>query len=276
MYKNWSFDDDSNAFLGNHQVQERLPAGMYRLVVDYGGRPSATKLELRADRIYRFENGPLPAVLKEIDRFWESAQHYRNLGFSHKRGLLLYGPAGCGKTGIISAIIEDTIANDGLVFKIDNVVQFAEAFTKMRQIEHNRRTVGILEDVERFLDGAEEHLLEVMDGATSVGDGILFVATTNQLDKIPARIKHRPSRIDTLIEIGFPGVEQRFEYLKKLLPGKTIGSELVARTHDFSLAALKELVISTEVYGTALPKAIEGLRKLMGEEQGTYPAKQEA
>ncbi len=47
-------------------------------------------------------------LIKEIDGFLESEQFYRDRGIAYRRGYLMYGPHGCGKTSVINAIANRT------------------------------------------------------------------------------------------------------------------------------------------------------------------------
>jgi ATP-dependent 26S proteasome regulatory subunit len=280
MFKFWSYSPTHNQYVGIHETASTLPPGLYKLSLDMFGAPVAKQLDLRKDVMKTFQNGPLAKVVVEVDKFWANADHYSRLGVSHKRGILLYGPPGCGKTGIISVLIEKTIADKGIAIQIGDsreLEHMKQGISLVRQIETGRPILVIIEDIETLVDYDEETLLEVMDGASSMGNGVLFVATTNYLKKIPARIRCRPSRIDTLIEIGLPTQDQRQEYLtflfsntkeeKKLV--KQIG-EWASDTKGLSLAALKEFVISIQIYGKTPKDAIAVLKEMMAaaEEEG--------
>lgn len=135
-----------------------------------------------------------------------------------------------------------------------------------RQIQGQDSVVAVLEDIEHYVeDGYEEELLELLDGASSVGGGILYLATTNKLEKIPKRIRCRPSRVDTLIEIPYPKEKQRKEYVEFLLGNAKLGfdlvDEIVEKSNDMSLADLKEIVISCYIYRKSVSETIERLRE---------------
>lgn len=275
MFKNWSYNPTRKSYIGVEDIADHLPAGLYALTTAMYGEPMAHQHPLRKDSTLQFKHGPLPRVLAEVQRFWSSAEHYRQLGVSHKRGILLYGPPGCGKTGILSVLIEDTIAQGGLVFQVTgaNADYLPNALPSLRQIEKDRPLLVVMEDLESILANSEEEILELLDGASNrVGDGIVFLATTNNLQSIPARIRCRPSRIDTLIEVGFPSLEQRYEYLKFLLGKDDPKTEELAKDWSqqcggFSLALLKELVVSIRIYGKTVPEAVALLKELSEESE---------
>lgn len=264
---NWSVDPVRGSFTVNHEVKDHLPAGMYRLRTDAFERAVATGQKLKDDNLFRMSSGPMDKVVSEISRFWDCRKHYVDLGMTHKRGLLMHGPAGCGKTAIISALMEDAIKRDGLVFPLQSIDDFTKAFTQLRQLEAERDILITIEDIEDVCNYDEEELLELLDGATSLGHGILFVATTNYLAKVPVRLRCRPSRFDTVLEIPLPDEATRREYLEFVCqgplsaqPGKL--DEWAAASHKFSLASLKELVLSIVVYERSLEETVDRLKDL--------------
>lgn len=273
MFKVWSYNPTQNRYTGAYDTCEHLPAGLYELNTNSYDEPYANRLELRKDDICLFSSGPLNGVLKEMNTFWDNRAYYKQLGVSHKRGILLYGPPGNGKTSVISAAIQNTVDRNGIVCQFNDVDGFIDCIPLLRQIEPDRPIVVTMEDLETLLSSYEEDILELMDGASSVCDSILFLATTNKLTEIPHRIRSRPSRIDTVIEIGVPLHNQREEYLKFLLKKSKLSSnncgrfiaEVVKKTDKFSLAMLKELVLATQVYNKTVDEAIAVLQEMAKE-----------
>lgn len=252
-FTSWSYDDADKSYVGRNASVAALPPGMYELDTDCE-RPSAKARELRADLIYHFASGVMNAVLAEVEAFRAGAAEYARLGITHKRGILLHGAPGCGKTTIALAIARHTVDNGGIVLVPDRdyLHSFAKAFPWLRQIEAQRPATVLLEDVDRLCTGREEDLLGLLDGATSFGGDLLFVATTNSLDDVPDRVKGRPSRIDTVIEVPQPDRELRREYLTRLLGDRSASlpvAEWAARTDGWSIADLKGLVVSVVVFG---------------------------
>jgi len=268
MFKRWGFSETHNQYTGIGDIADKLPAGMYEFSTSMRGEPVATRKDLKDDSLHEFDFGPMKPIIEEIGGFWNSAGHYKKLGVTHKRGILLYGPAGCGKTAILQAAIKDVIVRGGVAVNARSIEPFKEAIPLFRQIEDGRPVLAVIEDLDQACEYNEEEFLEVMDGATSIGHGVLFLATTNHLEKIPVRISHRPSRIDTLIEVPFPVEQQRLEYLRFIASGELkipddVLRKIAKQTKDFSLAALKEFVISTVVYKRDAAGTIARLKALL-------------
>jgi chromosomal replication initiation ATPase DnaA len=270
-FKNWSYDADHDRYVGSHTTVDKLKSGLYVVYVDDYGKPVATLKQRKDDRIVRFKYGPLPHVLTEIGRFWEMGNRYKELGVTHKRGLLLHGPHGCGKTAIVASAIDDVLEKGGVAIELSHPGALTAFLPLCRKIDGERPTLILMEDLDHLANEWEEDLLEMMDGASSLGHNILFLATTNNLESIPTRIRCRPSRIDTLIEVPKPNEKQRLEYLRFLCAGKFAQHEDVLQTwadksQDFSLAALKELVISVIVFEHSVDEAVAKLKQMTDDE----------
>ncbi len=270
-FKNWSCDLDHNRYSGSHTVVDRLESGVYTCWVDNYGVPVAQKNKPKDDKLLKFNYGPLPNVMSEISRFWDMRERYVDMGVTHKRGILLHGPHGCGKSGILVSAINDVLARDGIAIDFGSAAQLSAFLPLMRRIDGERPTLILIEDLDNEANENEEGLLEMMDGASSLGHQVLFLATTNNLENIPTRIRCRPSRIDTLIEVPKPNEKQRLEYLRFICSGKFTQSENTLQqwadaAQDFSLAALKELVISVIVFEHSLQEAVAKLKQMTDED----------
>jgi SpoVK/Ycf46/Vps4 family AAA+-type ATPase len=278
LFTQWVANEDGTQFMGVGKSIPSVEGGLYRAFLGPRSTPMLSRETLRSDTLYHFEHGPMSKVLLEISRFWESASKYERLGMPHKRGILLYGPPGNGKTAIVRHLMAQTVERGGLAIEVQDLHEFQYVFPKMREIEKGRPTLVLMEDLENYCH-QEKVLLELMDGSTTIGDGVLFLGTTNYLDQIPPRIRCRPSRIDTLIEIGAPCLAQRLEYLQYVMqhtfkPGVDLGwgidrlESLASKTEGFSLAALKEVLISIIVYEVPQEETLERLKALANTELG--------
>ena len=87
-----------------------------------------------------------------------------------------------------------------------------------------------------------------MDGI-SAKNGLLVIATANEVKKLKTNITDRPSRFDRKFEIPLPNQEMAYIYLKRwfgsLIPAKKCRElSKYAEKYEFSYAYLKELYIS--------------------------------
>ena len=252
-------DNDTFSTCQNTKILPKLPSGMYSLFQSQSGSLHAAKIYPQTDELYHLPNPLITGVMKEIATFWDKAPEFKKFNIKHKRGILLHGKAGVGKSSAINLISGALIANEGLVFSVTNineVLLFAEFANKhFRLVEPDRPIVLIMEDIDKMMDGgnAESMLLNFMDGEDSVNH-IVVLGTSNRFDDLNDLIL-RPSRFDTHVEVEAPTEEVRTAYLIKKGLDPDEAAAWAEQTKDFSLAALKELFVSVKLLSLSLEGA---------------------
>lgn len=182
--------------------------------------------------------------------FFESRADYETLGVPWKRGLLLTGPPGNGKSLLIRSIL-NRLAVPRLFVKNfgDDVDDVGEVFDKVREMAP---CVLVLEDIDALIKPELlSAVLNSLDGTEPLS-GALVLATTNHPEKLDPAIKNRPSRFDRVIEFGPPEMPERRELLKKLFGRAPQAARLTPKalakiaegTEGFSFAYLKELAVT--------------------------------
>jgi SpoVK/Ycf46/Vps4 family AAA+-type ATPase len=121
----------------------------------------------------------------------------------------------------------------------------------------------MVEDVDAIQQAhGEADMLAMLDGDLQI-DNVVFIATTNYPEKLDKRIVNRPSRFDIVRKIGMPTAEARAVYLNERnarIAGTDELNEWVIATDKFSIAHLKELIVSVEALGQGFDETIERLR----------------
>lgn len=220
---------------------------------------------LVTDKLLRLPDSRSDEVISEIERFWTLKDRFKKFGFTHKRGFLLYGPPGSGKTSTISFIIKQMINSNGLALLANmNPDVVSSALKVLRKIEPERKIVVVMEDLDTIIATyGESEVLSILDGESSV-DNCVFLATTNYPENLDGRIVNRPSRFDRVVKIGMPNEAARKAYLvsRELNLSDTEMKKWVEATKDFSIAHIKELIVGVYCYGNDFTKEVERLKSM--------------
>lgn len=253
----WIKEDDLFRPTNKIELKNTLEPGLYSIGYSRDLGYYCTKMEIKSDELFIFSNTIIDSLLKEIETFWNREQIYKDKHLVHKRGILLQGLPGTGKTSIVSIIMSQIVKSGGVVFKIEdaNALPTAIKFISnhFRKIQPDTPIITIIEELDTFLEVKNE-LLDFLDGKTHI-DHHLVLATTNNSSAIPNTFL-RPSRIDLIVQVDLPDEITREEYFKyKNVPEEDV-QKLVNGSSGCSLADLKELYICVYVLGYDIPSAI--------------------
>jgi chaperone BCS1 len=169
-------------------------------------------------------------LLCDVKQFLASRAYYVGLGVPYRRGYLLHGPPGCGKSSLVTALAGElrlaicvlSLSNRSLDDdSLNNLLNTAPL-----------RSIVLLEDIDRaFANDSRitmSGLLNALDGVAAQ-EGRLVFMTTNHVDKLDAALV-RPGRCDVKLEIGLMNSAQIRDMFVKFFPAasKAEMSEFVA------------------------------------------------
>jgi len=203
----------------------------------------------------------LPDVLKDdikntVEGFLASKELYEKKKIPWKRGILFYGEPGNGKTTTIRTIISNYDFKPVTVQSSNqtNDEMITEAFEYA--LEQSPALLYI-EDLDSLLGTSVSvsHFLNLLDGVSS-RNGILVIATANNLDKLNEAVTDRPSRFDRKILIPLPDKDMTKRYLKHWFGKGLKAAEITKIAEDtvgmnFSYAYLKELYLTAAYHAIA-------------------------
>ncbi len=170
-----------------------------------------------------------------------------------KRGLLLFGPPGTGKTHTTRYLVGQMTGYTRLLLTGRALHAIGSVAELARDLQPS---VLVLEDVDlvaedrSFGPGSSPilfDLLDAMDGAAPDAD-LLFVLTTNRSDLLEPALAARPGRVDVAVEIDLPDADARrrlFQLYARGVPTSLTAAEIddiVERTDGVTASFLKELL----------------------------------
>lgn len=137
----------------------------------------------------------------------ENADACRAAHIPLKRGILLEGPYGVGKTMTAAVTAAKCVRNGWTFIYLHSVEQLSRAVNFAKQYGP---AVIFAEDVDRVVSGprdtALDAILNVIDGVDTKGVEVITVLTTNHIEKIN-RALLRPGRIDAVVSVRPPDAE---------------------------------------------------------------------
>lgn len=234
----------NNKFLPIGPTVKKLVPGIYEPVMTQTG-PALERLTVSSDGIYHLPDMATLDVLSEVEKFWSSEDRYRKHHLLYKRGIILHGPPGGGKTVTIKLLMNELVKKNGIVLVVHHINMATQVLKAMRRIEPARNLIIVMEDIDEIINyNGEAQVLSFLDGETNV-DNVLYLATTNYPERLVGRIINRPSRFDRRVEIGMPGEEARKAYLNFATHEGLSVEDLGKWSEDtkgLSIAHLRELV----------------------------------
>lgn len=206
------------------------------------------------------DDGVSDRILADCQGFIKNPQWYSERGIPYRRGYLLYGPPGCGKSSFITALAGEiefgicllNLSDRGLTDdRLNHLLSVAP-----------QQSIILLEDIDAAFASREDTaqlksayeglnrvtfsgLLNCLDGVASTEARIVFM-TTNYLERLdPALI--RPGRVDVKEFVGHCSGSQ-LEQMYRRFYTDTAAQENAKRFAD-SVLAFKKNVSPAQVQG---------------------------
>jgi SpoVK/Ycf46/Vps4 family AAA+-type ATPase len=240
--------------------QPKLPAGHYQLhYIQEADQLLFERISFNSDEILELPSKEFQLVAGQIDTFLgdDSRKLFNDYNFVYKRSVLMHGVPGTGKTILANRIANKVVAGGGVVLFNPNPQILTKAFKVFDDIQPDTKIVVIFEELDQLLKNYEGELLHILDGEVQK-DNIVYIATTNYISKVPARIM-RPGRFSSIVQIQYPDAKCREYYLDKKIghiDSKEEIKSIVKKTDGFSIDELKEVVLSNKCLQVPLDDVI--------------------
>jgi len=199
----------------------------------------------------------------EIRMFLKKKEIYDAMRLSYKRGVLLFGEAGNGKTTFLKYLLnEQKEAISIICDKNDsNQISFLMDFLADDYYKDILKII-VIEDIDGMQQTIRSVLLNFLDGLTPTHKTI-FIATTNFPERLDIAIRNRPSRFDSVHHIGLPNKDARMKLIQLYFPDIGNGQlvECANESEGFSGAYFKEIYILSKLNDVSPLTAIAEIKR---------------
>ena len=193
----------------------------------------------------------------------ETRKLYEKMQIAYKRGIILYGDPGNGK----SALIREVIRHNSKVIKVminPNVENITKILSALIKSLAGKYVIIIIEDIDSLITNRNRsEFLNILDGV-DIKSGIYFIGTTNYPDQIDPAFMNRSGRFDRTYKVENPTAEVRLAYFRDRNIGELLSEYkvykddskpdndegvvdlFVKNSADLAMATLKEVMTSTQ------------------------------
>lgn len=226
---------------------------------------NVVKKKIAKEHLVFDEGSTITDVMKDITTFFnkDTEKLYNKMKIAYKRGIILYGDPGNGKSAMIREIIRlvPNVVKIVINPSVSNVTRILSALISSLD---GKQAIVIIEDIDSLINPRNRsEFLNVLDGV-EVKSGLYFIGTTNYPDSIDPAFMNRSGRFDRTYEIKNPSEATRRAFFESRDVGELLAEykvfkddskpdtnegvvELFVKFSDnLPMASLKEVLTSAQ------------------------------
>ena len=164
------------------------------------------------------EDGVIEELIEDLDWFLNNKKWYIDRGIPYRRGYLLHGPPGNGKSSLIHCLAS-SMDMDIAVLRLSNSNMNDNDLSRLLSAPELKQTIVVIEDIDCAIESRDEAkeqsnnkgvtfsgLLNAIDGI-GASEGRVIIMTTNFLQRLDTALV-RPGRADLEIYLDNASREQ--------------------------------------------------------------------
>jgi AAA+ superfamily predicted ATPase len=217
-------------------------------------------------------------VSTKIDKFFSKIDVYKEFGVFPKRGCLLYGSQGTGKTRIITKAVNKYLQDGKTFVLVWNTDKYEARHMKslLQSISYDsniEKMILVAEDIGgvEYNGGgkmpSQSSMLSLLDNVEKTFTlPTLILATTNFPESLLENLTNRPQRFDDVIKVGNPSPEFRGKFLEFFSKNQATEEDTkeirLKKYNDLSVAHIKEIVIRAKIYDISM---VESMKQVLAQ-----------
>ena len=199
-------------------------------------------------------------IVRDIEVFLDSQEWYKHRGIPYRRGLLFYGPPGCGKTSLVMALagyfkrpiytlnLGSLKGDDTLIEAVTSVPKHGILLIEDIDVAKASKSRETMSEDEKKSEAEQitlSGLLNSLDGTFS-RDGRILVMTTNHPENVDEALL-RSGRVDLREEIGKIGSSEVLTMCRQFLEDEDLAK--------YVAESIEVPIIPADLQETLLKKA---------------------
>jgi SpoVK/Ycf46/Vps4 family AAA+-type ATPase len=166
---------DGKIFVPASHTAKKLTPGVYEVKHCDSIGTYFEKIPVLTAGLIRFPETNCERVVQEIQKFWDREPIFREYKLTYKRGIILWGPPGSGKSCTIQFIMRDVVERGGVVVKFCHPGLFVDGMRKLREIQPDTPIVILMEDIDATLEKYDEsEVLNILDGINQIEKAVFL------------------------------------------------------------------------------------------------------